>query len=306
MTPCLAMAISLAPTDPLAGLADHVSSARLRKLLLTEDSVRKANARAASLATSPRDDLPFFSPTRPPGDRRLVDSMFSPRVQKRILEEEPSTRQPITSHVSHVHVKEAPSPVQMPPLDVGNGCGSARSNGHGSSAHHGGGSGAHHGGSCSAHHGGGSSSGTRFPVLAADAQRRAANRQHLRARLELADSLLQEAQAEDRRRHERRQRERSAKRQQQAEARRLREAHEQEQAAMKLQARCRGVRTRSQVQLEVPDDPVDMLRRRARAALNHNFSCLESYFEYAEAKLKREERETKGRRRFDNIPDGSR
>ena len=86
----------------------------------------------------------------------------------------------------------------------------------------------------------------------------------------------------------RQEREREARRKRKAEARRRREENEREHAAAKLQARVRGMHERRRVERA---RPLDALRRRAKAALDHNFNFLQSYFDYAEEKLEKEEAE---------------
>ena len=99
-----------------------------------------------------------------------------------------------------------------------------------------------------------------YPGLAGEARKREANRQILEQRKALALSLSEEG------RHKQ-ERERAAKRNRAAEARSRKEAQRREKAATALQARCRGMRERTN--LKTTADPLDTLRRRARAHLDH-------------------------------------
>lgn len=275
--------VSLLPTQPsVARLADGVSSPRLRKLLQEEDGPRRVAYRQPSL--SAREARPLASQTRPTPEKRLVDGVISPRLQKLLLDEDasrlprsPAPRTAKAPSTTSIKVSSPTSPAPLPILDSSPTAVVSGGGGGGASPNSGGGGGG----------GSGSRDPLKLPVIAADAHKRAANRQLIEERKQLAAMLTQEARDKERQRKERR-------RQQQLDKRRRREAQEQEHAAVRLQARIRGGRARTKVAEKERADPGDMMRRRAKAMLDKNFSVLDSYFEYAEKKLRRAEREARG------------
>jgi len=265
------MSASVLPMPPPKFVLDHVSSPMLRKLLLSEEGVKRRIAKDA-MVSAPTAPAP--APTRPTIDKRLVDGMPSPRAhkQQQHLHDDTFARHPRKPQ------PQQHTPVPLPLLEsppAGSGS-SGDSSGQNRNENH----------------------QIRFPALVADEKRRAPNRQPIKERLSYAEYLKLEAQGERRRQQEQRleqqerqQERRDAKRQQQAEQRRRKEAQEQERAATLLQARHRGVKARTKLrEQQQSSNPIDLAFRRAKALLNHNFSDLESYFVYAEDKLTRKEK----------------
>ena len=266
------MSASVHPMPPPKFVLEHVSSPMLRKLLLSEEGVKRRIAKDA-MVSAPAAPAPV--PTRPTIDKRLIDGMPSPRAhkqQQQHLNDDTFARHPRKPQ------PQQHTPVPLPLLEsppAGSGS-SGDSGGQNRNENH----------------------QIRFPALVADEKRRAPNRQPIKERLSYAEYLKLEAQGERRRQQEQRleqqerqQERRDAKRQQQAEQRRRKEAQEQERAATLLQARHRGVKARAELrEQQQSSNPIDLAFRRAKALLNHNFSDLESYFVYAEDKLARKEK----------------